>query len=325
MTNGAGHLRAIFLGTPTFAVPSLEAVLDEADVLTVVTQPDRPRGRGRRVEPPPVAQVAHARGLPLLQPVRLKAPEVIRTLSSLRPDIIVTVAYGKIIPKEILALPPRGCINLHPSLLPKYRGASPVQHAIANGEHETGVTIMYQTEELDAGDLILQRRVPIDPADTGKTLEEKLARVGAQALVEALRLIAQGEPPRHPQDPTQATYVGKLTKAYGLIDWHAPAQRLVNFIRAMDPWPSAYTSHRGRLLKIWRGKAIRAAGPPGTVVEVQRGEGFVVAAGVDGLLVQEVQPEGRRRMPAEEYVRGSRLEVGERLGGVGAGGDALRA
>jgi len=198
-------------------------------------------------------------------------------------------------------------------LLPKYRGASPIQHAIANGESETGVTIMYQTAELDAGDIILQRPVPITPTDTAKTLEERLAHIGAGALVEAIRLIATGAAPRRAQDPTAASYVKKLTKASGRIDWGRPAQELANFVRAMDPWPSAYTWHRGRLLKITRGQVVPTAGEPGTITEIRRGAGFVVAAGREGMLVEEVQPEGRRRMSADEYVRGSRLQPGDRL------------
>ncbi len=314
MTRALRRPRTIFLGTPPFALPSLAALLNEVEILAVVTQPDRPKGRGQVLEAPPVAQFARARGLPLLQPPRLRAPDVLRELSILQPDLLVTVAYGKIIPTELLHLPPLGCINLHPSLLPKYRGASPIQHAIANGDPETGVTIMFQTEELDAGDIILQRRVPIDAADTAQTLEERLATVGAEVLVEAVRLIGAGQAPRRPQDPAAATYVTKLTKASGRIDWGRPAAALVQFIRAMDPWPSAYTWHRGQLLKIWRGHVTPAVGTRGAIVEIRRGVGFVVAAGEDGVLIEEVQPEGRRRMSAEEYARGSRLQPGEHLG-----------
>lgn len=314
MTVPPTRLRTVFLGTPAFAVPSLLALREVVNLCAVVTQPDRPKGRGQHLESPPVAQIARTEGWPLFQPAKLKAPEVIRALATLHPELLVTVAYGKIIPKELLVLPPRGCINVHPSLLPKYRGAAPIQHAIANGDQETGITIMYQTEELDAGDIILQRPLPIGPQDTAETLEAKLASVGAEVLVEAVRLIGEGRAPRRPQDPAQATYVGKLTKEHGRIDWHRPARDLVNFIRAMDPWPSAYTWHRGRLLKIWKGRVIPASAVPGTITEMRRGEGFVVAAGADGVLVEEVQPEGRRRMTAEEYARGTRLAVGERLG-----------
>src|SRR5713226_5361139 len=316
--NSERRLRTIFLGTPEFAIPSLRALRDKVELVAVVTQPDRPQGRGRKVAPPPVAQVARELGVPVLQPVKLRDPAVVDALRALRPDVIITVAYGKIIPPEILALPPLGCINVHPSLLPKYRGASPIQSALADGQRETGVTIMYQSEALDAGDIILQRRVPIEREDTAQTLEAKLADVGAQALVDAVRLIAQGRAPRTAQDASQVTYVKKLTKEDGRLDWTRNAAALVNFVRAMDPWPSAYTRHRGRLLKIWKATPIEKSRPgatrPGTVVEVRRGEGFVVTAGEGALLVTEVQPEGRRRMTADEYARGARLEVGEQLG-----------
>jgi len=318
-------LRTVFLGTPAFAVPSLRAVAAATDVRAVVTQPDRPKGRGRHVAPPPAAEAARELGIPVLQPTRLKSSETVAQLAALAPDVIVTVAYGKIIPREILDLPPLGCINLHPSLLPKYRGASPIPRAIEAGERVTGVTIMFQSEALDAGDIILQREAPIDPTDTAQTLEERLARLGADALLEALTLIAAGRAPRRPQEHAAATYVGKLTKADGRIDWTAPAAAVANFVRAMDPWPSAYTTHRGRLLKIWSARpALGALGAcpeerrdvgavQGTIVELRPGAGFVVAAGGEGLLVAEVQPEGRRRMTADEYARGVRLEVGERL------------
>jgi methionyl-tRNA formyltransferase len=313
-----GRLRAVFLGTPEFAIPALRRLRDAVELVAVMTQPDRPSGRGRRVTLPPVAQVARQLGIRVLQPARLKDPATIETIRELKPDIIITVAYGKIIPSVLLTLPRLGCINVHPSLLPKYRGASPIQAAIADGQRETGVTIMYQSETLDAGDIILQRRVPIDPDDTAHTLEAKLAEAGAQALLEALPLVAAGTAPRIPQDESLATYVGKLTKGDGQLDWSKPAHALGLFIRAMDPWPSAYTRHRGKLLKIWQGipldhPAARTA-HPGTVVDVRRGEGFVVAAGEGALLVTEVQLEGRNRMSADEYTRGARVQVGEQLG-----------
>ncbi len=314
--NSGPRLRTIFLGTPEFAVPSLRALHDKVELLAVVTQPDRPQGRGRKVAPPPVARVAREMGVPVLQPAKLRDPAVVEALRALRPDVIVTVAYGKIVPPQILTLPPLGCVNVHPSLLPKYRGASPIQAALANGERETGVTIMYQSERLDAGDIILQRRVPIAPDDTAQTLEARLAEEGARALVEVLTMVADGKAPRRPQDESQSTYAGKLTKESGRIDWTEPATALVNFIRAMDPWPSAYTWHRGKLLKIYKGKALEDSpgAQPGVVTEARRGEGFVVATGQGSLLISEVQPEGRRRMTADEYVRGTHLQVGERLG-----------
>ena len=309
-------LRVVFLGTPEFAVPSLEALLDETDVVAVITQPDRPKGRGRQVASPPVAEVAKAKGLRLLQPPRLKSAEIIETLRGLAPDVHVTVAYGRIIPREVLEIPRLGSINVHPSLLPKYRGASPIEAAILHGETETGVTIMYQSMDLDAGDLILQRRVPVDPDDTARTLEARLARVGADALVEALRLVAAGRAPRIPQDHAAATYAGKLEKEHGRIDWRKPARDVVNLIRAVDPWPSAYTSHRGRLLKVWRAAAVDHGedAEPGAVLDVREGGGILVASGRGAVRLLEVQPEDRRRMSADDYARGARLRPGERLG-----------
>lgn len=309
------RLRAVFLGTPEFAVPSLFALLSIADVLAVVTQPDKPKGRGRQTVAPPVAVFAREHEIRVLQPARLRSPEVLELLGDLAPDVIVTVAYGKIIPKEILDLPPHGAINVHPSLLPKLRGAAPIQAAIREGLRETGVTIMYQSMELDAGDIILQRTVEIAADDTARTLEEKLAHAGAEALVEALRLIAAGRAPRFPQDPAQVTYVGKLTKDDGRIDWSLPAAELVNFIRAMDPWPSAYTRHRALVLKIWKAEVAAGSGTPGEILDILQEGGLVVGTGEGGLRVLEVQPEGRRRMSADEYARGSRLTVGEVLGG----------
>lgn len=314
MTEASRRLRAVFLGTPAFALPSLLAVHRETELLAVVTQPDRPQGRGRRVAPPPAAQKARELGLPVLQPPRLKDPAIIQAIRELRADLIVTVAYGKIIPRQVLEIPPLGCINVHPSILPQYRGASPIQAAIAAGESETGVTIMYQSEELDAGDIILQHRVPIGEDDTAATLEQKLARSGAAALVEALRLIGQGRAPRAAQDPARVSYVGKLTKEHGRIDWNRPAVELARRIRAMNPWPSAFTSHGGRTIKIWNAKPLTIPGPPGAIHEVRRGEGLVVGTGAGSLLVLEVQPEGGRRMTADEYVRGHRVRVGEKLG-----------
>ncbi len=310
----AGRLRVVFFGTPHFAVPSLRALARQAEVAAVVTRPDRPRGRGQVVEPPPVARAARELGLRVLQPPRLRDPQVLEELRELGADVHVTVAYGRLIPPEILQLPPRGSINVHPSLLPRHRGASPIQAAILCGDAETGVTVLYQTAEMDAGDIILQRRVPVAPEDTARTLEARLAEEAAQALVEALRLIAAGTAPRQPQDPAAATYAGRLRKDHGRVDWTRPAPELARLVRAMDPWPSAFTWHRGRLLKIWRAQPVDASGDPGTVVEVRKGDGIVVACGEGGLLVTEVQPEGRRRMTADEYVRGSRLSVGERLG-----------
>jgi methionyl-tRNA formyltransferase len=309
------RLRTVFFGTPEFAIPALTALRRETDVLAVITQPDRPKGRGRRLSPPPAAEAARVFDLPVLQPPRLRDAEVVASLRALAPDVHVTVAYGKIIPLEVLEIPPLGSVNLHPSLLPRYRGASPIATAILNGERETGVTVMYMSAELDAGDLILQRRIAIAPEDTTRTLEERLAQAGADVLLEALRLVAAGTAPRTPQDHGSATFTTKLEKEHGRIDWTAPAAQLVNLVRAMDPWPSAYTTHRGRLLKVW--KAVAEDGSreadPGTVLEIRPGDGIVVATGQGALRLLEVQPEDKRRMSGDDYARGARLTPGARL------------
>jgi methionyl-tRNA formyltransferase len=310
------RLRTVFLGTPAFAIPSLVAVYRETDVLAVLTQPDRPKGRGRRLSRPPVADAAATLGLRVLQPPRLRSPELLATLRELAPDLHVTVAYGRLIPQEVLEIPHLGSINLHPSLLPKYRGASPIASAILHGDSETGVTIMYMSPELDAGDLILQRRVPIGPDDTTPMLEARLAQAGAEALVDAIRLIAAGTAPRTPQDHAAATLTAKLEKEHGRIDWTRPAEELATLVRAMDPWPSAYTTHRGRLLKVWTAAAAGGTrtADPGTVLEIHAGEGIVVATGRGALRLLEVQPEDKRRMRGDDYARGARLLPGERLG-----------
>jgi len=321
-----GDLRVIFMGTPEFALPALRALAEAVRVVLVVTQPDRPGGGGRPLTPPPVARFARERGLPLLQPPTLRRPEVVRALAALQPDLLVTAAYGRIIPEEILALPRWGAINAHPSLLPAYRGAAPVQRAIADGLTETGVTVLYQTAELDAGDIILQERVPIGPEETAGELERRLADVAARLLLDAVRLIAEGRAPRRPQDHSAATYVGRLRKEDGRIDWARPAEEIARLVRAMDPWPSAYTFRGGRQVTLWRARAepqvfSAAEWEPGTVVDVSR-EGILIATGRGVLRLLEVQPAGGKRMSAAAFARGHRVRPGERWGGAEAPGDS---
>ncbi len=311
----ASDLRVIFLGTPRFALPSLEAVAVATTLVAVVTQPDRPSGRGRILTPPPVTVAARALGVRLLQPERLRDPAVVADLASLQPDLIVTVAYGRIIPRAVLALPASGGVNLHPSLLPAYRGASPIQRAIADGATTTGVTVMYLADELDAGDIILQREVTIGPEETAGELEVRLAEDGALLLVEAVRLIARGRAPRRAQDHARATYAGKISKADGELTWERPARELVNVVRAMNPWPCAYTSWREGMLRVWRARTAAGRGLPGQVLAAGD-EGITVAAGHGAVVLTEVQPEGGRRMSAGDFLRGHRLRSGERLGGT---------
>ncbi len=311
-------MRVVFFGTPEFAVPSLEAVMSRSEVVGVVTQPDRPRGRGLRVQPPPVADVAARYGLDVRQPASLRDPAFLQWLREVAPDLVVVVAYGRFIPKEVLEVPRLGAVNLHPSLLPRYRGPAPIPRAIAAGETETGVTVLEVTEELDAGDIILQRAVPIGPEDTSGSLAARLAEEGASLLAEALPLLETGRAVRRPQDPSQATYAPKLTREEGCIRWGDAATRIANLVRAFDPWPGTYTVRDGERLLIWRatphpgGEGER----PGTVLvaDDRREPSLVVAAGDGAVALHEVQPPGGRRMRAADYLRGHPLRVGEVLG-----------
>lgn len=316
MTNrDARDLRVIFLGTPRFALPSLEAVAAAAMLVAVVTQPDRPSGRGRIMTPSPVAAAARALGVRLLQPERLRDPAVVAELAALRPDLLVTVAYGRLIPRSVLALPPDGGINLHPSLLPAYRGASPIQRAIADGATTTGMTVMHLADELDAGDIILQREIAIGAEEAAGELEARLAEEGAMLLVEAVRLVAMGQAPRRAQAHARATYAGKISKADGELKWERPARELVNIVRAMNPWPCASTTWRGGMLRIWRARTGDGRGLPGQVLAAND-DGIVVAAGDGAVVLTEVQPGGGRRMSAGNFLRGHRLRSGEHLGGA---------
>jgi methionyl-tRNA formyltransferase len=309
----AASLRVVFLGTPEFAVPSLRALAAASTIIAVVTQPDRPAGRGRRLTAPPVAKAARARGLVVMQPESLRAAPVQADLRALQPDLLVVVAYGRIIPPAVLALPRLGGINAHPSLLPAYRGASPIPAVIAAGEAVTGVTIMYLSDELDAGDIILQRETGIGPEETAGELEARLAGLGAELLVEAVELLARGAAPRIPQDHARATYVGKVSKADGKIDWNRPAGDLVNQVRAMNPWPCAYTTWRGGTLRVWRARVGTGQGSPGEVLDAGRA-GITVAADEGAVVLLEVQAEGGRRLRAGEFLRGHPMQAGERVG-----------
>ncbi|MGH7819299.1 MAG: methionyl-tRNA formyltransferase [Candidatus Binatia bacterium] len=303
------------MGTPSFAVNSLAALLDAAhDVAAVVTQPDRPSGRGRPVGAPAVKKLALARGIPVEQPEKLRDPAFLARLRGTAPDAFVVAAYGKILPKALLDLPPRGAINVHGSLLPKYRGAAPIQRAILAGEKKTGVTIMRMNERMDAGDILLQREMPILPDDTGESLGARMAKVGADALLEALALLERGELHATPQLESEATLAPMIRKEEGEIDWKRSASEIERAVRAFHPWPGAWTRLRGKLLKLRRAAvAPHADAPPGTVVEA-RGETIRVATGDGTLACGELQLEGKRAMDARELVSGRLVRDGERLG-----------
>jgi len=310
-------LRIVFMGTPEFAVPSLLGLLRDAhQIVAVVTQPDRPRGRGLEQASPAVKLAAQRHRLLVCQPRSVKSPDFIRYVEGLEPDLIVVVAFGRILPRALLEVPKLGAVNLHASLLPRYRGAAPIQRAIMAGERISGVTTMYMSEKMDEGDIILSKELPIKPDDTAGTLHDRMMHEGAHLLVETVRLVSEGRALRVPQDPSEATYAPPLTSEDEVIDWNKTAEEIGNLIRGLNPWPGAHTSRDGRKLKVFRAKVLDDAstGRPGEVVETRDKEGFVVQAGRGRVLVQEVQPEGGRRMDAASYLNGYRLRPGEVLG-----------
>jgi methionyl-tRNA formyltransferase len=309
----------LFMGTPEFAVPTVQALLDSRHALrAVVTQPDKPSGRGRRLSAPPVKQLALENGIPCLQPAILRDPEVVAELGALEPEVIVVAAYGKILPPDVLAIPPKGCINGHASLLPKYRGAAPIQWAIINGERETGVTIILMDEEMDHGPILVQRSAPIAPGETAGELHDRLAAQVADALLEALEGLEAGTISPVPQDHSQATFAPLLAKEDGRLDWSEPAETLVNRVRGVTPWPGATTTLDGTPLKVWRATvgAKEASGRPGEVVAVGD-DGLSVACGRGAVLLEEVQVAGKRRMDASSFLRGYQVALGTVLGDQG--------
>jgi methionyl-tRNA formyltransferase len=303
-------MRLVFLGTPAFAVPTLDSLVAVGhDVLCVVTQPDRPSGRGQRLTASPVKEAALRFGLPVYQPERIRKPEAVAALASLKPDAMVVVGYGQIIPQTIIDIPPHGIINVHASLLPKYRGAAPVQWAIANGETRTGVTTMRIDAGLDTGDMLLKAETEIGPEGTAVELGARLATMGAALLIETLELIDTIVPQK--QDPAEATYAPLLTKEDGLIDWRQPAQAIYNRARGLQPWPGAHTRFRGQQLHIWRSRvAAGGSGTPGTLAP----RPLRVTCGAGGLELIEVQLEGRKRITAEEFANGQRITDNDILG-----------
>ena len=309
-------MRLVFLGTPAFAVPTLERLVERGhQVLAAVTQPDRPKGRGQALAPPPVREAALRLGVPVYQPERVKRPESVDYLRSLAPEAMVVVGYGQIIPQSIIDIPPLGILNVHASLLPKYRGAGPIQWAIVNGEITTGVTIMRIDAGLDTGPLLLKAETAIGADETALDLGRRLSLMGADLLAEALDALAAGRILPQPQDNSQATYAPMLKKEDGCIDWSRSALQIHNQVRGMQPWPGAYSSFRGAALHVWRGRPaeVSAGHPPGALIRIKP---LLVACGVGALELIEVQMEGRKRMPAADFANGQRLVENEILGEV---------
>ena len=319
MVSDASSLRIVYFGTPQFAVPTLEALLASRHaVVGVITQPDRPKGRGQRLQPTPVKATALAQDVPVFQPERLRAPEVRATLEAWAPDLGVVAAYGKLIPEDLLALPRLGMINVHASLLPKYRGAAPIQRAVIDGETETGVTIMRVIKALDAGDMLDKVRCPIGPDETSDVLERRLSELGASLLMDVVERLTRGPLPEERQDDRLATYATRLTKAEGLIDWTLPAGDVHNRVRGLYPWPHAYTyvGNERLIVLATRLPNVEAGGgaAPGTIVSAS-GEGIRVATGHGGeIAILQVQPEGRRAMSVRDFLGGHPLTPGTSFG-----------
>ncbi|MBQ8638162.1 MAG: methionyl-tRNA formyltransferase [Lachnospiraceae bacterium] len=307
-------MRIIFMGTPEFSVPVLEALIDSRhEVVAVVTQPDKPKGRGKAMQFTPVKETALANGIPVLQPQKVRVPEVVEQLRSYKPDLIAVVAFGQILPKSILEMPKFGCVNVHASLLPKYRGAAPIQWAVINGEKESGVTTMMMARGIDTGDMLLKRSVELAEDETGDSLHDKLAAIGGPLLLETIDGLEQGTVARIPQDESQSSHVGMLTKQMGKIDWTKPAVALERLIRGLNSWPSAYTSLNGKTVKIWSADVVEAdEGQPGEVIAADKTK-LVVKTGEQALSIRIIQPEGKKRMEIDAFLRGYEVKLHDRF------------
>ena len=315
-------VKTVFFGTPEFAVPTLERLLSSVhSVVAVVTQPDRPRGRGRRVSASPVKQTAEAHGLPVLQPVRMSDPDFVAALDAASPDLAVVAAYGRLLPDRLLELPRLGMINVHASLLPKYRGAAPIHRAIMAGETETGITIIQLVHEMDAGPMLCAKSLAIEPTDTSVSLERKLAHLGADLLLTSVDDIAAGRSTESAQDHEQATFAPKITRADGLIDWGAPAIAIHSAVRGLHPWPHAFSYVGGRRLLLLRTEAVvhpsnegNPSEPVAGEILAAEGDRLIVAAGDHtSLAIHELQPEGRRALGTRAFLAGHRLSPGARF------------
>lgn len=314
-------MKVLFMGTPDFAVATLDKLIQSShEIIGVVTQPDKQKGRGQEVSFTPVKELALKYHLPVYQPVKVKEPEFLELLGKLAPEAIVVAAFGQILPKALLEIPKYGCINVHGSLLPKYRGAAPIQYSIIDGEKETGITIIYMGVGIDTGDMILQASLPIAPKETGGSLFDKMAVLGADLLLEALDKIEDGTAVRIPQDEEKATYVKIINKDMGKLDFTKEAVSLERLIRGLNPWPSAYTMLDGKTLKLWQAEVEQGYKTsetdrkvPGEVIELRK-DALVIATGEGNLVVSEVQLEGKKRMPTDAFLRGYPLTVGTKLG-----------
>lgn len=307
-------MKILFMGTPDFAVPSLQEMIQAGhDLVGVFTQPDKPKNRGMKLQPPPVKVCAEGHGIPVFQPTKLRDGSALEIIHGLAPDLIVVAAYGRILPKEMLEAPPMGCINVHSSLLPKYRGAAPIHWAILRGETETGVTIMDMAEELDAGDIITQAATPIDPDETVESLHDRLAQLGAKLLVETLVQLEQGTAVRTPQDPALVSFAPLLSRDLSPLDWSRPARQLHDQVRGLIPWPAAAAELGGTRCKIFAAAVLdeTTQQPPGSILTAGK-EGLTLACGGGTILrIDQLQPDGKKRMAATDFLRGHPIPLSE--------------
>ena len=296
-------MRIVFVGAGAIGVPTLQTLLkSEHEVVGIVTQTDKPVGRAQSMEPTPIKKAMQGTALRILQPARIKDQQAVEEIRALKPDVIVVMAYGQILPLDVLEIPEIACLNLHASLLPRWRGAAPIQAAIAAGDQGTGITIMYMNEGLDTGDMLLQRKIDIRSDDTGGSLHDRLAQIAPEALLESLGMLAKGSAPRIPQDNNVATYAPKLKRKDGKIDWSQPAETIERKIRAFNPWPGAFTNFGAGNLKIFSTSVVDLSGTPGAILRSDKQ--LVIAAGQGALCLDEVQLEAKRRMNAAEFLRG---------------------
>ncbi|CEK31424.1 methionyl-tRNA formyltransferase [[Clostridium] sordellii] len=309
-------MKIVFMGTPEFAVPCLQKIIDEGhEVLAVVTQPDKPKGRGKKLAMPPVKELALKYNIDVYQPVKAREDSFVEKLKEINPELIVVVAFGQILPKSILDIPKFGCVNVHASLLPKYRGAAPLNWVIINGEEKTGVTTMYMDVGLDTGDMILKSEIPLDDEITAGELHDKMMVQGAEVLKDTIDLISKGEVPREKQNDEETCYSPIMDKSLGNIDWSKSATDIHNLIRGVNPWPSAYTTYDKQTMKIWKTKVLDKLSEktPGTILSVDK-NGIEVSTGDKVLQISEIQMSGKKRMIVSEYIKGNDISTGIVLG-----------
>lgn len=309
-------MRVVYMGTPEFAVAPLQAMIDAGhEVAAVITQPDKAKGRGKKLQPTPVKEKALEHNIPVYQPEKVKAEDTVELLKSLKPQVIVVAAYGQILPESILNIPEYGCINIHASLLPKYRGAAPIEWAIIDGEEKTGVTTMYMEKGLDTGDMLDKVELAIEPEETGQTLHDKLARVGAELILVTLKKLEDKTASREKQDSSASSYAVMLKKEMGKIDFTQSAESIERRIRGLIPWPCAYTTIDGKVTQIHSAqvKRLQTSAAPGEIIEVTK-KYFVIACGEDALIIRSLKPEGKKVMDAAAYLNGNKLEAGMTVG-----------